>query len=54
MATAIGVGLPVTEPSGNMIVDIEGGTAEVAINSLAGAGKALDEIKLLEEIASYS
>jgi rod shape-determining protein MreB len=36
MATAIGVGLPVQEPAGNMIVDIGGGTTEVAIISLAG------------------
>ena len=36
MAAAIGVGLPVTEPSGNMIVDIGGGTTEVAVISLAG------------------
>lgn len=36
MAAAIGVGLPVQEPSGNMIVDIGGGTTEVAIISLAG------------------
>ncbi|MDD5645092.1 MAG: rod shape-determining protein [bacterium] len=36
MAAAIGVGLPVQEPAGNMIVDIGGGTTEVAIISLAG------------------
>ena len=36
MAAAIGVGLPTTEPSGNMIVDIGGGTTEVAVISLAG------------------
>jgi len=36
MAAAIGAGLPVTEPSGNMIVDIGGGTTEVAVISLAG------------------
>ncbi|HRZ87191.1 MAG TPA: rod shape-determining protein [bacterium] len=36
MAAAIGVGLPVHEPAGNMIVDIGGGTTEVAIISLAG------------------
>jgi rod shape-determining protein MreB len=35
MAAAIGVGLPVQEPAGNMIVDIGGGTTEVAIMSLA-------------------
>ena len=36
MAAAIGVGLPIDEPSANMIVDIGGGTTEVAIISLAG------------------
>jgi rod shape-determining protein MreB and related proteins len=36
MAAAIGAGLPVTEPTANMIVDIGGGTTEVAVISLAG------------------
>jgi rod shape-determining protein MreB len=36
MAAAIGAGLPVTEPTGSMIVDIGGGTTEVAIISLGG------------------
>ncbi len=36
MAAAIGAGLPVQEPSGNMIVDIGGGTTEVAVISLGG------------------
>jgi rod shape-determining protein MreB len=36
MAAAIGVGLPVDEPAANMIVDIGGGTTEIAIISLAG------------------
>ena len=36
MAAAIGVGLPVHEPAGNMIVDIGGGTCEIAVISLAG------------------
>ena len=36
MAAAIGAGLPVTEPSGSMIVDVGGGTTEVAIISLGG------------------
>jgi len=36
MAAGIGAGLPITEPSGNMIVDIGGGTTEVAVISLAG------------------
>ena len=52
MAAAIGAGLPVHEPSGNMIVDIGGGTTEVAVISLGGivvaqsvrvAGDELDE-----------
>ena len=52
MAAAIGAGLPVTEPQGNMIVDIGGGTTEVAVISLGGivtsksarvAGDAMDE-----------
>lgn len=36
MAAAIGAGLPITEPTCNMVVDIGGGTSEVAIISLAG------------------
>ncbi len=36
MAAALGAGLPVTEPQGNMIVDIGGGTTEVAVISLGG------------------
>ncbi len=52
MAAAIGGGLPITEPSGSMIVDIGGGTTEVAVISLAGiviaksirvAGDTMDE-----------
>ncbi len=52
MAAAIGVGLPITEASGNMIVDIGGGTTQVAVISLAGivytnsvriAGNKIDE-----------
>ncbi len=52
MAAAIGAGLAVTEPSGNMIVDIGGGTTEIAMISLAGVvysdsvrvgGDAMDE-----------
>ena len=52
MAAAIGAGLPVHEPSGNMVVDIGGGTTEVAVISLGGivtaqsvrvAGDELDE-----------
>src|SRR5256886_3512839 len=36
MAGAIGAGLPVAEPTGNMIVDVGGGTTEVAVISLGG------------------
>ncbi|TMB09481.1 MAG: rod shape-determining protein [Deltaproteobacteria bacterium] len=36
IAAAIGAGLPITEPSGHMIVDIGGGTSDVAVISLAG------------------
>lgn len=36
MAAAIGAGLPITEPKSNMVVDIGGGTTEVAVISLAG------------------
>ncbi|MFN8944939.1 MAG: rod shape-determining protein, partial [Pseudobdellovibrionaceae bacterium] len=36
MAAAIGAGLPITEPSGNMIVDMGGGTTGVAVISLGG------------------
>jgi MreB/Mrl family cell shape determining protein len=52
MAAAIGAGLPVTEPTGNMIVDIGGGTTDVAVISMAGivysrsvriAGNRMDE-----------
>ena len=52
MAAAIGVGLPVQDPAGNMIIDIGGGTTEVAMISLSGivfskslrvAGDELDE-----------
>ncbi len=52
MASAMGAGLPITEPTGNMILDIGGGTTEVAVISLAGvvysrsvrvAGDAMDE-----------
>ncbi|HZC26742.1 MAG TPA: rod shape-determining protein, partial [Actinopolymorphaceae bacterium] len=52
MAAAIGAGLPVNQPSGSMVVDIGGGTTEVAVIALGGivastslrvAGNALDE-----------
>ncbi|HOQ60629.1 MAG TPA: rod shape-determining protein, partial [Vicinamibacterales bacterium] len=52
MASAIGAGMPITEPTGNMIVDIGGGTSDIAVISLAGivyskavrvAGNEMDE-----------
>jgi rod shape-determining protein MreB and related proteins len=52
MAAAIGAGLPITEAAGNMIVDIGGGTTDIAVISLAGvvysksvrvAGNAMDD-----------
>src|SRR5678815_4054772 len=52
MVAAIGAGLPITEPSGNMVVDIGGGTTDVAVISLSGivysrsvrmAGNQMDE-----------
>ena len=52
MAAAIGAGLPITEAAGNMIVDIGGGTTDIAVISLAGvvysksvrvAGNAMEE-----------
>jgi rod shape-determining protein MreB len=36
MAAAIGVGLPVDQPSGNMVIDIGGGTSEIAVIALSG------------------
>ena len=36
VAAAIGAGLPITEPTGNMVVDIGGGTTDIAVISLAG------------------
>src|ERR1044071_7487978 len=38
MAAAIGAGMPITEASGNMVVDIGGGTTDIAVISLAGVG----------------
>ena len=52
VAAAIGAGLPITEPAGSMIVDIGGGTTDIAVISLAGvvysksvrvAGNEMDE-----------
>jgi len=58
MMAAVGAGLPVAEPRGNMVVDIGGGTTDVAVISLAGivyshsvkiAGNAMDE-RIIEHI----
>ena len=63
MAAAIGAGLPITEPIGNMVVDIGGGTTEVAVISLAGivcsrsvrvAGDKMDEAILYHIKRNYN
>ena len=36
MAAAIGVGLPITEPCGSMVIDIGGGTTDIAVVALGG------------------
>lgn len=57
MAAAIGAGLPVTEPTGSMVVDIGGGTTEVAVLSLGGIVYSRSERvggdKMDEAIISY-
>ncbi|MCH7931587.1 MAG: rod shape-determining protein [Proteobacteria bacterium] len=57
MAAAIGAGLPVTEPTGSMVVDIGGGTTEVAVLSLGGIVYArsvrVGGAKMDEAIISY-
>src|SRR5438046_10404551 len=61
MAAAMGAGLPIQEPGGNLIVDIGGGTTEVAVLSLAGviycksvriAGDKMDE-SILQHIRKH-
>ena len=63
MAAAIGAGLPITQPSGNMIGDIGGGTTEVAVISLAGivhsnsirvGGDKMDEAVMLHMKTKYN
>src|SRR5512145_673838 len=63
MAAAIGAGLPVTEPTGSMVVDIGGGTTEVAVLSLGGivysksvrvAGDEMDEAIVAYVRKAYS
>lgn len=63
MAASIGAGLPVHEPTGNMIVDIGGGTTEVAVISLGGivtsrsiriAGDEMDEAIILHVKKTYN
>ena len=63
MAAAIGAGLPISEPTGSMIVDIGGGTAEIAVISLGGivasrsvrmAGDMFDQAIMLSSSASIT
>ena len=63
MAAAIGAGLPVGEPTGNMVVDIGGGTTEVAVISLGGivtsrsirvAGDEMDDAVIQHVKRSYN
>lgn len=58
MAAAIGIGLPVQEPVGNMIVDIGGGTTDIAVISLGGIVTSVNlrvaGDKLNDDIISYS
>ncbi len=63
MAAAIGAGLPIHEPSGNMIVDIGGGTTDVAVISLSGivysksiriAGNEMDEAIIMYVKRKYN
>lgn len=57
MAAAIGIRLPVFEPTGNMIIDIGGGTTDIAVISLGGIVKSknlwIAGDKLIEDIATY-
>jgi rod shape-determining protein MreB len=63
MAAAIGAGLPISTPGGNMVVDIGGGTTDVAVISLGGivtseslrvAGNRMDEVIIRHVKAVYS
>jgi rod shape-determining protein MreB len=63
MAAAIGAGMPITEAAGNMVVDIGGGTTDIAIISLAGvvygksvrvAGNAMDDAIVLHARKAYN
>jgi rod shape-determining protein MreB len=63
MAAAIGAGIPVEEPTGHMVVDIGGGTTEIAVTSLGGivagrsirvAGNAMDKAIILYLRRAYS
>jgi rod shape-determining protein MreB and related proteins len=63
VAAAIGAGLPITEPAGNMVVDIGGGTTDIAVISMAGivysksvrvAGNAMDEAIIQSIKKKYS
>ncbi|MDE2127065.1 MAG: rod shape-determining protein [Armatimonadetes bacterium] len=63
MAAAIGAGLPISSPGGNMVVDIGGGTTDIAVISLDGivtseslrvAGNRMDEVIIRHVKAAYS
>jgi rod shape-determining protein MreB len=63
MAAAIGAGMPITEAAGNMVVDIGGGTTDIAVISLAGvvygrsvrvAGNALDDAIVMHARKAHS
>ncbi len=63
MAAAIGAGLPISNPGGNMVVDIGGGTTDIAVISLEGivaseslrvAGNRMDEVIIRHVKANYS
>jgi len=63
MAAAIGAGMPITEAAGNMVVDIGGGTTDIAVISLAGvvygksvrvAGNAMDDAIILHARKAYN
>src|SRR3546814_823893 len=54
MAAAIGAGLPVTEPTGSMVVDIGGGTTEVAVLSLGGIVRSEEHTSELQSLMRIS
>ena len=50
MAAALGIGLDVEEPVGNMIIDIGGGTTEIAVIALSGADAIVNSPKVKRHI----